>query len=181
MKTPALSFAEINIREMPGFEGGGFEIRGIAPGMNIIYGPNASGKSSLSRAMGLLLRCSAESTEGASLTGKLMVDGEILLIDYKPGKIVTQQNGIPVPTQSMVPESVEDRYILSLADLLHDDAEAGELTKKILREASGGYDLTEAAGKAGFKSEARSKYCDRKVSSHSAKFSIDASIIVELK
>ena len=157
MKTPALSFAEINIREMPGFEGGGFEIRGIAPGMNIIYGPNASGKSSLSRAMGLLLRCSAESTEGASLTGKLMVDGEILLIDYKPGKIVTQQNGIPVPTQSMVPESVEDRYILSLADLLHDDAEAGELTKKILREASGGYDLTEAAGKAGFKSEARKR------------------------
>ena len=54
MKSPALSFTGINIREMPGFETGGFAIENLASGMNIIYGPNASGKSSLSRAMGVL-------------------------------------------------------------------------------------------------------------------------------
>ena len=136
MKSPALSFTEINIREMPGFETGGFVVKQLAAGMNIIYGPNASGKSSLSRAMGRLLRPTDERGGDCSLVGKLTVDGEVVLIDYRPGKVSTQRSGKEIQTQSLAPDAMQDRYILSLADLLGDDDEAEELTRKILREAS---------------------------------------------
>lgn len=155
MKSPALSFTEINIREMPGFETGGFVVKQLAAGMNIIYGPNASGKSSLSRAMGRLLRPTDERGGDCSLVGKLTVDGEVVLIDYRPGKVSTQRSGKEIQTQSLAPDAMQDRYILSLADLLGDDDEAEELTRKILREASGGYDLAEAGEAVGFRSTAR--------------------------
>ena len=155
MKSPALSFTEINIREMPGFEDGGFHIKELAAGMNIIYGPNASGKSSLSRAMRLLLRPTDEHEGDFSLVGKLTVDGELVLIDYRPGTVTTQRGGKEVQTQNLAPDAMEDRYILALADLLSDDDEADELTRKILREAAGGYVLAEAGEAAGFRSTAR--------------------------
>lgn len=155
MKTPALNFTEVNIREMPGFETGGFAIRDLAPGMNIIYGPNASGKSSLGRAMRRLLRATDADGDDCSLLGKLMMDGEVVLIDYKPGKVITQQGGKEVQTQNLAPDAMKGRYILALADLLADDEEADELTKKILTEAAGGYDLPEAARSAGFRSTVR--------------------------
>ena len=150
MKSPALSFTEINIREMPGFEDGGFHIKELAAGMNIIYGPNASGKSSLSRAMRLLLRPTDEHEGDFSLVGKLTVGGELVLIDYRPGTVTTQRGGKDVQTQNLAPDAMEDRYILALADLLSDDDEADELTRKILREAAGGYVLAEAGEAAGF-------------------------------
>ena len=152
MKSPSLSFTGITIREMPGFETGGFPIENLAAGVNIIYGPNASGKSSLSRAMGVLLRAAEEHGEDCSLVGKLMVDEESVLIDYRPGKVATQREGMEVQTQNLAPEAMEDRYILALADLLGDKDEADELTSKILREASGGYDIGEASKDAGFRS-----------------------------
>ena len=155
MKSPTLSFTEINIREMPGFETGGFVVKELAAGMNIIYGPNASGKSSLTRAMGRLLRPTDERAGDCSLVGKLTVDGEVVLIDYRPGRVATQRSGKEVQTQNLAPDAMQDRYILSLADLLGDDKEAEELTRKILREASGGYDLAEAGEAAGFRSTAR--------------------------
>ena len=155
MKTPALNFTEVKIREMPGFETGGFAIRDLAPGMNIIYGPNASGKSSLGRAMRRLLRATDADGDDCSLLGKLMMDGEVVLIDYKPGKVITQQGGKEVQTQNLAPDAMKGRYILALADLLADDEEADELTKKILTEAAGGYDLPVAARSAGFRSTVR--------------------------
>ena len=155
MKSPSLSFTDVTIREMPGFETGGFPIENLAPGINIIYGPNASGKSSLSRAMGVLLRAAEEHGGDCSLVGKLMVDGDSVLIDYRPGKVVTQHEGMEIPTQNLAPDAMEDRYILALADLLGDKDEADELTSKILREASGGYDLAAAGEAAGFRSTAR--------------------------
>ena len=157
MKSPALSFTGINIREMPGFETGGFAIENLASGMNIIYGPNASGKSSLSRAMGMLLRSADEHGDDCSLVGKLTVDGETLLIDYRPGKVATQREGMEIQAQNLAPDAMEDRYILALTDLLSDDDEADELTKKILREASGGYDLADAGESARFRHTPRNK------------------------
>ncbi len=155
MKIPSLSFTDVTIREMPGFETGGFPIENLAAGINIIYGPNASGKSSLSRAMGVLLRAAEEHGGDCSLVGKLMVDGESVLIDYRPGKVATQREGMEVQTQNLAPDAMEDRYILALADLLGDKDEADELTSKILREASGGYDIGEAGEAAGFRGSAR--------------------------
>ena len=55
MNLPALFFTLIEIRRMPGFPKGGLEVDDLCPGVNIIYGPNASGKTTLSRAIHRLL------------------------------------------------------------------------------------------------------------------------------
>ena len=56
MNFPALFFTSIDIRRMPGFPEGDLEVDELCPGVNIIYGPNASGKTTLGKAIHRLLR-----------------------------------------------------------------------------------------------------------------------------
>ena len=56
MTTPDLFFTRIEVRQMPGFPTGGLCLDNLSPGVNIVYGPNASGKSTLARVIQKLLR-----------------------------------------------------------------------------------------------------------------------------
>ena len=49
MKSAPFAFTALNIRRAPGFADAGFKVEQLSPGVNIIYGPNASGKSTFAR------------------------------------------------------------------------------------------------------------------------------------
>ncbi|NLZ00964.1 MAG: ATP-binding protein, partial [Pirellulaceae bacterium] len=56
MNQASASFRSIEIRRMPGFQRGDLALPDLCAGINVIYGPNASGKTTLCRAIHRLLR-----------------------------------------------------------------------------------------------------------------------------
>ncbi|MBT5873406.1 MAG: ATP-binding protein, partial [Candidatus Latescibacteria bacterium] len=148
MTRPSLYFERIDIRRMPGFDLKGFSVTDLSEGVNIVYGPNASGKTSLSKAIAMLLGSSADSLGTVSLAAQLHQHEETIAIDCNFGRITAQKEGIETEYTPFLPAQVEHRYLLALHDLLQ--AEDGDLAKEILREASGGFDLQCARDDLGF-------------------------------
>ena len=55
MSEPTLTFERLNIRRMPGFDLRGFTLEELSPRVNVVYGPNASGKTTTATALNALL------------------------------------------------------------------------------------------------------------------------------
>ena len=86
MNPSELSFRKIEIRRMPGFPSGGFEVDGLCRGVNVIYGPNASGKTTLSRAIQKLLRPTDQPHEQRSIRASLELHGDSYTLDCDLGR-----------------------------------------------------------------------------------------------
>jgi len=126
---------------MPGFPLGGLAVDGLAPGVNVIYGPNASGKTTLARAMQRLLRADDKAPSADCLKAGLVVAGRPLDIEY-PTRDTEQ--GVPLLAREAA-EAVKNRYVLALHDLIQHEDEH-DIVSQIVSEAAGGYDLKKAAG-----------------------------------
>jgi energy-coupling factor transporter ATP-binding protein EcfA2 len=129
---------------MPGFPRGGLAVDGLAGGINVVYGPNASGKTTLARAMQRLLRPHAEGHHTDSLTAELLVAGQSFELDYHLGHTVCRSGGREVPVPAPAPAEVGQRYVLALHELIQQEDDR-DIVQQILREAAGGYDVGAAA------------------------------------
>jgi hypothetical protein len=150
---PTLHFTRIAIDRLDGLEPSGFTLEKLAPGINIVYGPNASGKTSLSGAIRQLL-APHERTERfrrSVLRASLQLDVDAVVLDFDMGDVRVQRgaNGQPLPP--LVPEGIRDRYIFALHDLLQGDA--SDLAGELLRQSAGGFDLRAARNELGFRSQ----------------------------
>lgn len=150
MTQPELYFQNIHVRRMPGFPDKGFFVDDLCPGINIIYGPNASGKTTLSRAIWKLLRPQDPPHRSRSLAASLQLDREQLTIDYDMGHTSCQRNGLDQESPSLAPADTGNRYVLALHDLLRSE-NASDLATEIVKESTGGYDLGAAREALGFK------------------------------
>ncbi len=151
MSDVGLSFRRIEIRRMPGFPAGqGFVVEDLVPGVNVIYGPNASGKTTLSRAIQTLLRPQGSPRPQHVLRGLLDLRGEAWSLDYDVGKVRCQRDGAEADVPALAPADVEQHYVLALHDLI--GAEDGaDLAAHIVRQSAGGYDLTAARRELGLR------------------------------
>lgn len=142
------SFRRLDIERMPGCDR--FTLDGFSSGVNIISGPNASGKSTTARAiMNLLWPSKARPGEEAS--GIFDLSGEQWQVSvcnrrgvYKAG--ASQQPGSPNPVST-------DRraaFHLALPDLITDDN--SDFAKAIHMEAAGGYDIAECVKELDYRS-----------------------------
>lgn len=145
----AVHFTRIDVRQMPGFPRGGLAVDGLATGINVVYGPNASGKTTLARAMQRLLRPHAQGRHTESLIAELVVAGQSLEIDYHLGHIVCRSGGQEIPFPAPAPAEVGQRYVLALHELIQQEDDR-DIVQQILREAAGGYDVGAAARALGF-------------------------------
>lgn len=139
----ALHFRSVVVRRMPGIRDGGFELESLAPGVNVVYGPNASGKTTTARALEALL-WPAKSPDGSvwvSATFDLGADRWSAELDA--GRARVQRNGEPTGPPHGLPPEASSRYRLELKDLL--EAEDRGLARAIGLESAGGYDLVAAA------------------------------------
>ena len=75
MNQASASFRSIEIRRMPGFQRGELALPDLCAGINVIYGPNASGKTTLCRAIHRLLRPADPGGGDVSLRASLQLDG----------------------------------------------------------------------------------------------------------
>ena len=151
MTQPPVVFREIEVRRMPGFITTGMPpITGLSAGVNIIYGPNASGKTTLSRAIQRLIRAAPDPKSNDSLRAVLDVGGSEVLIDDAFGRVVCHRDGQPVDVELLAPADLPQRYLMALDDLIANDDDRG-LAEQIVRESSGGYGIQQAARELEFK------------------------------
>ena len=107
----AVYFHSLDVRRMPGFPQGGLKVEGLVQGVNIVYGPNASGKTTLTRAMQRLLRPNDQARQTDSLIAEVAVGGRTYELDYHLGQIGCRSEGSEVSLPSLAPAEVGERYV----------------------------------------------------------------------
>ena len=145
-----LAFREVDIRKAPGIDPG-YAIRDLSPDINIVYGPNASGKSTTARAIQTLIWPHPSSLRGHALAGDFELDGESWRVEADAGRVVRSCAGEPADPPLLAPIDDRVRYTLSLPDLLA--SENQPLAEAILKESTGGFDLDAVARAQGFRAD----------------------------
>ena len=139
---PSLIFRQLNIRRTPGIETP-FSVEDLTDGINITYGPNASGKSTTAQVLQMLLWNDLPDWSRASIAGRIDFNGSEWIVDIDAGDISTRQDGNEGGQLPVDGVDHRDRYVLSLHDLLQ--ADNSDFADVILRESSGGYDVDAAS------------------------------------
>lgn len=138
----SLHLKTLVITRMPGIQQR-FELSGLASGINVIFGPNGSGKTTTSRAIEALLWPPHFAPETASVESRFEVSGEEWWAEIDAGRARFQKDGRPSGSPNALPGEARDRYLLPLHDLL--TVEDTGLARAIALESVGGYDLDLAA------------------------------------
>lgn len=140
MKKQSFILKELDLRKLPGLPQGLKKYKNFSPGINIIYGPNASGKSSTLRAVQQLIW--QESRRGTELEARAEIGGDLWFfrIDHQP--VLTQKNHADARLTGVPAREMKSHYALSIDDLFINDNR--ELAREIQKQAVGGYDLAEA-------------------------------------
>lgn len=139
----ALIIERLAVRRMPGIVDRGYELTGLAAGINIIHGPNASGKTTTARALESVLWPRGVAPSRAILGARFHLDGREWSVEVEGQRAEYQQGGHEASPPALPPAEARDRYHLSLHELL--SAENRAFADEIVRESAGGYDLAGAA------------------------------------
>jgi uncharacterized protein YhaN len=138
----SLRFDLVRVARMPGFQHTGFQLADLSPGINIVFGPNGSGKTTSAHAIEALLWPRRAADLRASLSGRFSIGGDRWAVEVDYDRAVHQRDGITTDPPVLPPAEECDRYRLSLHELI--SADNARFASAILREAAGGYDLDAA-------------------------------------
>ncbi|MCS3557400.1 MULTISPECIES: ATP-binding protein [unclassified Sphingobacterium] len=147
MKRPALIIQELSIFKMPGFPLGMKPIVSLSSHINVIAGPNASGKSSTARIIQDILW--KQNIQRIHVESRLLINDEKWDIKIDNGHYLCQCGGVDDSLTSLPAYDESKRYFLALHELIKEDDK--NLAQEIFREAIGGYDLNKAKNSLGFK------------------------------
>ena len=147
MTRPPLIIQELSIYKMPGFPRGMESMKSLAANMNIIAGPNASGKSSIARIIRQMIW--KQNIHNIHVECRLVINDKVWDIKIDNGHYSCQCNGVEDSLLSLPAYDESKRYFLALHELIKDNDE--DLANQIMREAIGGYDLHMAHDVLGFK------------------------------
>ncbi len=150
-----MKLQHIRLRRVPGIEPP-FSLGDLAPGINVIVGPNGSGKTSLCRAMRSVLWPGLDRNVGLEIETVWEDAGDSDLHAVLTGAKVSWQRGGRDIQPLLVPDQHLARcYTLGVRDLMQTERETdATLAKEIRREMAGGYD-PDAVRKDRFPTRAR--------------------------
>ena len=148
-------FERMHLSRSPGFRSPPFgELDSFSPGLNILYGPNGIGKSSLIRAMRALL---TKTKDGSFIDAEAIVKGEkerwVLSLDHGQLSQIRGESG----ERSTLPgrnDTLSDAYFFGLHELLTEVGDNPVFVTRVQSEMQGGIDLEAARTK----SEAKSRF-----------------------
>ena len=169
-----MKLRRLAVRRLPGIDDPGFEIDRFGDGVNVVVGPNASGKTSLLRAVRAALYADELAGESVHVEAGFSAGGEDL-----PALAVERVGSAPAWTRNgermSAPPPLPDHrfvscYTLHLEDLLANDAGTdAEIARRVARALAGGYDLRAARQACGFPAPAQQRRIGRKEARELAK------------
>ena len=144
----SLVLKQIDVRRMPGIYAP-FTVKELCGGINLIYGPNASGKTTTALTIQSILWPDSPVWRQGSFCGHFSLDGASWIVDFDAGPPRFQRDGVDVTSNPVIGPDNRDRYVLKLPDLLTADDPA--FATAILLESAGGYDLQAAVTSLGYR------------------------------
>lgn len=138
-----MKLQRLTIRRLPGLKDG-IDLQSLEPGINLVVGPNASGKSSLVRALRLLMGGVGPHDRVDAVIEAELVDADGTWQAARTGRdLKWRLNGADMSDGPGLPgREFLHCYWLSVEDLLssnHDDDKG--IVEKLRRELTGGYDV----------------------------------------
>ena len=137
----SLVIRALAIKHTPGFPNDRLKPMAFCEGVNIVFGPNASGKTTTARAIQCLLWPQTASAD-TFLTAEMSLNGQTGRFTCGGG--ARQEDGLALPF--IGDASYRLRYMLAQHELLAADETGRDFAQQVLKEARGGLDL-EAARK----------------------------------
>lgn len=134
---------ELEIVRAPGFKKNGFEVKDLSSGINLIHGPNAAGKTTTADSITQIFWPSA-ADNGEHLICQMSLNGEQWRVEVDNGSVEYQRDGQEAGSPNFPTEDHQDRYKLSLHDLLQQETRNENFAETVARESAGGYDLSAA-------------------------------------
>ncbi len=139
MKNVTFYIKNLVIHRMPGFARGMAPLK-LAKNINLITGPNASGKSSTSRIIQKVIW--PFQTKGLDVDAQLEIDDDLWQVKIDSESVRVQQDGIDKKLNGIPSKEGCHRYLLPLHDLIKENED--DLAREIMKASIGGYDLDEA-------------------------------------
>jgi hypothetical protein len=141
MPGPSFQFERVDLDAMRGFQGQGFSVGGLRPGIVVIHGPNTVGKSTLALAMELLLWEQLKAPDGTFLNAQVRVAGQVQERARLQERLVARVDGQTVPASAWVSPETRERYRFSLTDLLQQEQTNQPFGDQLRQEMHGGVDF----------------------------------------
>ncbi len=149
----ALCFGQVEVRRFHGLDHG-LEAS-LCEGVNVIYGSNASGKTTLAQAIRAILWPEDAGEEFPIASAQFELGGSAWRVELEGGQCSYEKDHAPASRPSLPPSAHGPRYHLYLHDLLRGEGQEEDFARQILQEAQGGIDVEAAAGELGFEVPSR--------------------------
>ncbi len=135
-----MKLARLEVTRLPGFSSS-FCLQDLAGDVNLITGPNAIGKSSLVRALKLLLGESAKTDPLVTLAAEFVEENKTWRVDRTGQQFGWTCDGKAAQRPNLPAADQLGRYCLSMEDLIKADSTDASLAQELQRELCGGFDL----------------------------------------
>jgi DNA repair protein SbcC/Rad50 len=138
-----MKLVSLEITSLPGIDEP-FTIDALAPDINVITGPNASGKSSLLRALGYLLAPGPGDPTALVLKAEFAAGSDRWRVARAGSQVQWQLNGTRSPPPPLPDRDTLESYLLRIDNLLALTGSDARLVAEFRRELAGGYDVAAA-------------------------------------
>jgi exonuclease SbcC len=119
-----------------------FTLDGLSPEINVVVGPNGSGKTSLCRALAATLWPSQDKSTRLEVETAWDEDGRILNAERSGGRVSWESDSVSVGLPSLPDAHLAACYKLGVRDLMQEDNAADlDIARQIRVQMAGGYDI----------------------------------------
>ena len=138
-----MELRKVTVRQMPGVKES-FSVQPYSSHLNLLVGPNESGKTTLCRAIRAILWPGTETDEPISIESQWTEVGETLTATREKASTLWRRDGKETPPPLLPDERFARCFTLGLGDLLLDNGSSTDvdIAAEIYRQMSGRYDLT---------------------------------------